>query len=187
MVDVVTQFAREGVLSELLYADDLVLMSETIEAHRNKFLKWKEAFESKGLKVNLGITKQMVCGGITKDGTSKCKVDPCGACSLRVKTNSALCLQCGEWIHGRCAGIKSVTQKYSRNFTCRKCEGNIGEAVEQEAKLDDEVENVSEFTYLGHRVSVGGGCEAAVPVRTRCGWAKFRKCDELLYGRGGFL
>ena len=44
----------EGALSELLYSDDLVLMIETIEGLRNKFLKWKEAFESKGLKVNLG-------------------------------------------------------------------------------------------------------------------------------------
>ena len=33
----------EGGLSELLYADDLVLMSETIEGPRDKFLKWKEA------------------------------------------------------------------------------------------------------------------------------------------------
>ena len=46
VVDVVTEFARDGVLSELLYADDLVLMSETIEGLRNKFLRWKEAFES---------------------------------------------------------------------------------------------------------------------------------------------
>ena len=30
-------------LSELLYADDLVLMNEMIERFRNKFLKWKEA------------------------------------------------------------------------------------------------------------------------------------------------
>ena len=30
-VDVVTEFAIEGVLRELLYADDLVLMSETME------------------------------------------------------------------------------------------------------------------------------------------------------------
>ena len=41
--------APEGALSELLYADDLDLMSETIEGLRNKFLKWKEVFESKGL------------------------------------------------------------------------------------------------------------------------------------------
>ena len=75
----------------MLYADDLVLMSETIEGLRNKFLKWKEAFESKGLKVNLRKTKVMVSGGITKDGMSKSKVEPYGACSLRVKANTALC------------------------------------------------------------------------------------------------
>ena len=34
----VTEFAREGVLSELLCADDLVLMNETIEGLRNRFL-----------------------------------------------------------------------------------------------------------------------------------------------------
>ena len=36
----------------------------------------KKAFESKGLKDNLGKTKVMVSRGITKDGMSKSKVDP---------------------------------------------------------------------------------------------------------------
>ena len=35
VVDVVTEFAREGALSELLYADDLVLMSETTKGVKN--------------------------------------------------------------------------------------------------------------------------------------------------------
>ena len=39
---------------------------------------------------------------------SKSRVDPCGVCSLRVKVYSVLCLLCGKWIHGRCAGMKSV-------------------------------------------------------------------------------
>ena len=39
MVDVVSEFTREGSLSDLLYADDLVLMSETIEGLRNNFLR----------------------------------------------------------------------------------------------------------------------------------------------------
>ena len=78
-------------------------MSETIKGFWDKFLKLKEAFESKGLKANLGKTKVMVSGGITKDDLSKIKADPCGVCSLRAKTNSVLCLQCGQWIHGRCA------------------------------------------------------------------------------------
>ena len=30
--------------------------------------------------------------------------------------------------------------------------------MEQEEKFCDEVETVSEFTYLGDRVSAGGGC-----------------------------
>ena len=74
-----TELSREGMLSELLYADDLVLMSETIEGLRNTFLKWKEAFESKGLKVNLGITKVMVCDSVTEDGMSKVKLTHVGS------------------------------------------------------------------------------------------------------------
>ena len=59
--------------------------------------------------------------------------------------------------------MKRVTPKFNRNFTCKfKSERNIREAVEQEEKLCDEVEAVWEFTYLGDRVSVSGGCEAAV-------------------------
>ena len=54
-----------------------MLMSETIKGLRDKSLKWKETFESKGLKVNLGKTKVMVNSGITQDGLSKRKVDPC--------------------------------------------------------------------------------------------------------------
>ena len=41
--------------------------------------------------------------------------------------------------------------------------------MEQEEELCDEVETVREFTHLGDKVSVGGGCEAAVTARTRCG------------------
>ena len=57
-----------------------VLRSETIEGLRDKFLNWKEAFENKGLKVNLGKSQVMVSSGITKDGMSKSKVDPCWVC-----------------------------------------------------------------------------------------------------------
>ena len=46
MVDVVTELIREGSPSELLYGDDIVLTSETIKGLGNKFIKWKEAFES---------------------------------------------------------------------------------------------------------------------------------------------
>ena len=49
VVDVVTELVRDGVLSEFLYVDDLVLISETIVGFRNTFLKWNEAFGRKSL------------------------------------------------------------------------------------------------------------------------------------------
>ena len=39
-----------------------------------------------------------------------------------------------------------------------------------------------EFTYLGDRVRAGGGCEAVVTAKTRCGRDKLRECGELQYG-----
>ena len=125
----------------------------------------------------------MVSGSITKDGMSKSNVNQCGVCSLRVKANTIFCVQCCRWIHGVCAVVKSVTQKFSRNITCRKYDGNVGDAVEQEEKLCDEVETVWEFTYPGDRVSAGGGYETAVTDRTRCGLVNVRACDEFPYGR----
>ena len=75
----------------------------------------------------------MVSGDITKNGMSNSNVDPCGVCCLKI----VLCLQCGKWFHGRCAGVKRVTPKFSGSFTCIKCKGNTGEAVELEEKLCD--------------------------------------------------
>ena len=102
--------------------------------------------------------------GISMGGLYKSKVFPCRICSLRVKSNSFLCVQCGKWIHNVCAEEKCVTSKLSRNVASSKCEENIGEAVEQEETLCDDVDTVRKFTYLGDRVSAG--CEAAVTART---------------------
>ena len=118
------------------------------------------------LKVNLGKTNVVFSCGITKESLSKRKICPCEVYSLRVKANSVLCVQCGKWIHSRCARVKRVTSKFYG-----KCEGNIGEAVVQEEKLCNEVETVSkftvrEFTYLGVMASAGAGCDAVVTART---------------------
>ena len=50
VVDMITESVRNGLMSEKLYADDLVLTSKTMEGLREKSWKWKEAFESRGLK-----------------------------------------------------------------------------------------------------------------------------------------
>ena len=50
MVDVITESVRNGLMSKMLYVDDLVLTSELVEGLRKKFWEWEEAFESRGLK-----------------------------------------------------------------------------------------------------------------------------------------
>ena len=49
---VLLPFVIAVVLSELLFADDIVFYSETIERLRNKLMKWTEAFESKVWKLS---------------------------------------------------------------------------------------------------------------------------------------
>ena len=56
-----------------------VLMRETISGFRDKFVKWSEAFESKGLKANLGKSKVIVSGIIAMGGLSMGKVDYVGS------------------------------------------------------------------------------------------------------------
>ena len=73
----------------------------------------------------------------------KSKVDLCEICSLRVKANSVLRAQCDKWTNDRCSGEERVTPMYTRNFTCKKCEWNIGKAVKQEDKSCDEVETLT--------------------------------------------
>ena len=53
---------RSGVPWEDLYADDLVFIAESLEECVRRLLTWKEAMEKKGLRVNAGKTKIMICG-----------------------------------------------------------------------------------------------------------------------------
>ena len=53
---------RSGVPWEDLYADDLVIITESLEECVRRLLTWKEAMEKKGLRVNAGKTKIMICG-----------------------------------------------------------------------------------------------------------------------------
>ena len=174
-------------MNEILYADDLVLMTESMENLKEKFLKWQEAFESKGLKVNLKKTKVMVSG--SKGEVLKSKVDPCAKCGKRVMANSMMCTKCGKWIHGRCAKMKGVTSTLAKGFVCELCVDTKEGIVERGEKLSffDQVDFVKSVCYLGDRLNASGESEVAITARTRIGWIKFRECGELLYGRKFWL
>ena len=148
VVDVVTELAREGLLlNEILYANDLVLMSESLDDSRKIFQRWRSALEDKRLKVNVGKTKMMVSGKERKIVLSK--IDPCGICGKTVGPNTVCCTQCTKWIHGGCTKMKKVTCSSARHFVCRRCT-DVGDGTEEPVEvLGNEVETVKGFCYLG--------------------------------------
>ena len=181
VIDEVTENARKGWMKQILYADDLVLMGETMKELRENFDEWREAFESKGMRVNLEKTKLMV-SGMEKE-TFDSKIDPCGMRGTRVMSNSVLCTACGNWANTRCTDKKKIPVYLNKDFVCKKCRSVVKNFMGSHEKLCDGVETVSKFTYLGDRLNATGGCETAVTARLRIGWIKFRECSEILKGR----
>ena len=53
---------QAGVPWEDLYADDLVIIADSLEECVRRLLIWKEAVEKLGLRVNAGKTKVIICG-----------------------------------------------------------------------------------------------------------------------------
>ena len=182
VVDAVTKQVRKGLLNEILYVDDFVLMSENLEDLRERFQRWRGALKSKGMKVKIRKTKMMVSGA--EGEIVRSKADSCEICGKRVMSNAVLCTVCKKWIHARCARTKKVSSSFAQQFICRRCE-DIGDGKEEPVEvLCDEVETVKGFCYLGDRLNASGACETAVAARVRIGWMKFRECGELLLGEG---
>ena len=121
VVDVVKNGTKEGMLQEILYVDDIVLIAESMAELQEKFYGWKSALESKGLKVNLRKINVMVSELVSVRPSSK--KDPCGICGRKPMLNAVLCKSCENWIHGRPitrAKIKMVTNRFAIDFKCLK-------------------------------------------------------------------
>ena len=65
-----------------------------MEGLKERFLNWRSALESKGLKVNLKMMIVMVC--VSKGEAIKSRIDPYKICGKRVTVNSVLCIKCNQ-------------------------------------------------------------------------------------------
>ena len=86
-----------GVPREDFYADDLVIITESLEECVSRLL-WKEGMEKKGLRVNARKTKIMICGS-GLDVLQNSGKFPCAVCCTGVGSNSILCSGCKKWVH----------------------------------------------------------------------------------------
>ena len=64
--------------------------------------------EKKGLRVNAGKTKVMICGtGL--DLLQSSGEYPCAVCRTGVGNNSIYCNGCKLWVHKKCSGLQRLT------------------------------------------------------------------------------
>ena len=201
---------RTGTPWELLYADDLIIIAESLEECRRKLIRWRAEMKKKGLHVNLPKTKFMISGNglvVLKDkGKYPCAVCRCGVGI----TNAILCTSCDHWVHGKvkCSGIKGgkVKGSHASDYACLRCQGHDSvpaidgrpltsvplalDDVEREeadnhtaSEENVELEVVDEFCYLGDMFCAGGGCDRAIITRCSVAWGKFRKLLPILSSR----
>ena len=167
---------RAGVPWEDLYADDLVIIADSLEECVRRLLIWKKAMEKKGLRVNAGKTKVQACGtGL--DLLQSSGEYPCAVCRTGVGNNSIYCNGCKHWVHKKCSGLQQLTP--NPDYRCARCMGNarpIDGRPQSEVQVGpDKLEVVASICYLGDMLSAGGGCEMAVTTHVKTALKKFRE------------
>ena len=139
----------------------------------------KEAMEKKGLRVNAGKTKIMICGtGL--DLLQSSDEFPCAIRSTGVGSNSIFCNDCKYWVHKKCSGLKHLTK--DPDYRCTQCQGtacSLDGRPQREVQVGpDKLEVVASFCYLGDMLSAAGGCELSTTTRVKTAWKKLRSFYE---------
>lgn len=185
VLEALSQEFRTGCPWEILYADDLVIIAESMDEMLSKLKRWKEHLEAKGLRVNMGKTKVLISGKNLESLTNSGK-HPCSVCRKGVGSNSIFCEGCQFWVHNKCSGIKAKL-KADPSYRCKRCL-NLCRTVDgrptDHVMLDDvKIDVVESFRYLGDEISPGGGSELTTIARSRAAWSKFRELLPLLTSR----
>ena len=173
-----------GVPWEDLYANDLVIIAESLEECVRRLLTWKEAMEKKGLRVNAGKTKIMICGtGL--DLLQSSGEFPCAVCGTGVGSNRIFCNGCKHWVHKKCIGLKHL--KKDPDYRCTRCQGTacpLDSRPQNKVQVGpDKPEVVASFCYLGDMLSAAGGCELSTTTRVKTAWKKFKDLLPVLSSR----
>ena len=154
VMDEVTRDIREGVVKELLYADDLILLGNSWEEVESRYDRWKKAPKNHGLKINVNKTKGFYTGG--KVVRMQIRKFPCSVCGNGVGRNSLQCTKCQYWVHKKCSGIQGKVASMN-GFVCKRCLGVVATSTEENVTLDkDNIEIVDKFAYLRDVLSMKG-------------------------------
>ena len=155
---------RSGVPWEDLYADDLVIIAESLEECVRRLLTWKETMEKKGLRVNARKTKIMICG------TGLDLLQSSGKFPCAIYRTGIFCNGCKHWVHKKCSGLKCLTK--DPDYRSTRCQGTArpleGRPQKEVQVGPDKLEVVASFCCLGDMLSAAGGCELSTTTHENC-------------------
>ena len=127
--------------------------------------------EEKGLRINAGKTKIMICG-LGLDLLQSAGEFPCAVCCTGVGSNSIFCKGCKHWVHKKCSGLKGLTE--DPDYRCTGCQGTarpLDSRPQREIQVgSDKLEVVASFCYLGDMLSTAGGCELSTTTHVQTAW-----------------
>ena len=131
--------------------------------------------EKKGLRVNAGKTKIVICRTgldlLQSSGEFLCAV-----CHTGVASSSIFCNGCKHWVHKKCSGLKRL--KKDPDYRCTRCQGTArpldGRPQKEVQVGPDKLEVVASFCYLGDMLSAAGACELSTTARVKTAWKKFK-------------
>ena len=137
--------------------------------------------EKKGLRVNAGKTKIMICGtGL--DLLQSSNEFPCAVCGTGVGNNSIFCNGCKHWVHKKCSGLMRLTK--DPDYRCTRCQETAhpldGRPQREVQVVPDKLEVVASFCYLGDMLSAAGGCELSTTTCVKTAWKKFKELLPVL-------
>ena len=126
--------------------------------------------EEKGLRVNAGKTKIMICGtGL--DLLQSSGEFPC-TCHTGIGSNSIFCNGCKHWVHKKCSGLKRLIK--DPDYRSTRCQGTacpLDGRTQKEVQVGcDKLEVVASFCFLGDMLSAAGGCELSTTTSVKTAW-----------------
>ena len=140
--------------------------------------------EKKGLRVNAGKTKIMICG-MGLDLLQSSGEFPCAICRTGVGSNSIFCNGCKHCVPKKCSGLKRLTK--DPDYRCTRCRGTArpldGRPQKEVLVGPDKLEEVASFCFLGNMLSAAGGCELSTTTRVKTTWKKFKDLLPVLSSR----
>ena len=188
VMEAISREFHTGCPWELLYADNLPVIVETVEELVSKIELWKSSLESYGLRVNMKKTKVMCSSNDVAGPEKNISTYPCGVCCSNVGRNSIVCSSCLKWVHKRCSGISGRLME-DPTYICPRCAGTCRapppeKLIEHLECGGGLLEAVKTFCYLGDTIGQSGGCGDAINARIQSSWKAFRALLPILTNRG---